>query len=247
MDEKSKNKKFRIGLLGRIAIAIVAGIGIGYISPMWWAQLCATFNGIFSQFLGFLIPLIILGFVAPAIADLGARAGKMLVATALLAYGATIMAGFISYFTGAWLFPGMLSGAAGIEKAGLEQQVEITTYFNIAIPPLMGVMTSLVLAFMLGVDCDSTSSVLYLRHFREHDCGRAGHSHHNGFRQDHRGDFRATYRHTRLAVLYRCMFQSQESFQDALDHDAGLFHRTGNAVVGRHNSRNAPADGEDGG
>lgn len=111
MDEKTKNKKFRIGLLGRIAIAIVAGIGIGYISPMWWAQLCATFNGVFSQFLGFLIPLIILGFVAPAIADFGSRAGKMLVATALLAYGATLLAGFISYFTGAWLFSGMLSGA----------------------------------------------------------------------------------------------------------------------------------------
>ena len=167
MDEKTKNKKFRIGLLGRIAIAIVAGIGIGYISPMWWAQLCATFNGVFSQFLGFLIPLIILGFVAPAIADLGSRAGKMLVATALLAYGATLMAGFISYFTGAWLFPGMLSGAAGVEKAALEQQVEITTYFNIAIPPLMGVMTSLVLAFMLGVGCAVTHSTALRRGLSE--------------------------------------------------------------------------------
>lgn len=167
MDEKSKNKKFRIGLLGRIAIAIVAGIGIGYVSPMWWAQLCATFNGVFSQFLGFLIPLIILGFVAPAIADLGGRAGKMLVATALLAYWATVMAGFISYFTGAWLFPGMLSGAAGVEKAALEQQVEITTYFNIAIPPLMGVMTSLVLAFMLGVGCAVVHSTALRRGLSE--------------------------------------------------------------------------------
>ena len=79
-----------MGLLPKILIAIALGIGVGYVCPMWGARLMATFNAVFSQFLGFCIPLIILGFVAPAIADIGAKAGKMLVITALLAYGLTL-------------------------------------------------------------------------------------------------------------------------------------------------------------
>lgn len=65
----------KIGLLPRIIIGIALGIGVGYVAPMWVARICATFNTVFGQFLGFLIPLIIVGFVAPAIADLGKRAG----------------------------------------------------------------------------------------------------------------------------------------------------------------------------
>ncbi len=75
-------KPIRINLLLRIIIAIAAGIGIGWVAPEWIARLCATFNEIFGSFLSFLIPLIILGFVTPAIADIGRKAGAMLVATA---------------------------------------------------------------------------------------------------------------------------------------------------------------------
>ena len=77
---------FRIGLLGKIIIGMIAGVLAGYFAPDWVARIFATFNSVFSQFLGFLIPLIILGFVSPAIADLGSRAGKMLVVTAAIAY-----------------------------------------------------------------------------------------------------------------------------------------------------------------
>lgn len=167
MENPKSRKKIKLGLLGRIAIAIVAGIAVGYISPVWWAQLCATFNGVFGQFLGFLIPLIILGFVAPAIAELGGRAGKMLVVTAVLAYVATLMAGFISYFTGAWLFPDMLAGSGDMERASLEASVDIVTYFNIDIPPIMSVMTALVLAFMLGVGCAVSGSTALLKGLAE--------------------------------------------------------------------------------
>ncbi len=140
----------RIPLLGRIAIAIVAGIGIGFIAPGWLAAAAATFNGIFGQFLGFMIPLIIVGFVVPAIADIGARAGKLLVATALLAYGATFLAGLLSYFTGVLTFPSLISGEQDV--ALLEQSAPVTEpFFAVKIPPLMDVMTALVLSFMLGL------------------------------------------------------------------------------------------------
>lgn len=140
----------RIPLLAKIIIAIALGIGIGYVAPLWVARLCATFNEIFGSFLGFLIPLIIFGFVTPAIADLGKRAGKMLVVTALIAYFATLFAGFFSYFAGDWLFPGMITPTDTVGITIAESQ-SVTPYFTMPIPALMPVMTALVLAFMVGL------------------------------------------------------------------------------------------------
>lgn len=144
-----KTKKFRIGLLGRIIIAIAAGILTGLIAPEWLARICATFNAIFSQFLGFIIPLIIVGFVTPAIADVGSRAGKLLVATAVLAYTATFFAGLLAYLTGAVAFPWLIDGEENV--AAVDNPAAPAPYFTVDIPPLMGVMTALVLSFMLGL------------------------------------------------------------------------------------------------
>ena len=145
-------KRIKIGLLGRIIIAMALGVGIGYVSPMWLAQTFATFSAIFSQFLGFLIPLIIVGFVSPAIADLGNRAGKMLIVTALIAYLATILAGYGSYLTSDLLFPDILKNQIMPLEAE-EAAAGIEPFFTIAMPPLMGVTSALVLAFMLGLGC----------------------------------------------------------------------------------------------
>lgn len=139
----------RLGLLPRIAIAIVLGILIGYIAPQWLGELCATFNVIYSQFLGFMIPMIIVGFVVPAIADIGGRAGRLLVITALLAYGFTIMAGLISYLTGSALFPDLVGGETSLSE--VESVNKLSPWFTVEMPPLMGVTTSLVLSFVLGL------------------------------------------------------------------------------------------------
>lgn len=139
----------KLGLLPRILIAIILGIAVGYFSPLWFAETMATFNAIFSQFLGFMIPMIIVGFVAPAIADIGGRAGKLLVATAAIAYFATFFAGLLSYFTGTLTFPSLIGGEEGI--ALTESSAAVSPFFNIEMPPLMTVMTALVLAFMLGL------------------------------------------------------------------------------------------------
>lgn len=140
----------RIGLLARIAIAIVFGILTGLWAPMWLAQTLQTFNAVFSQFLGFMIPMIIVGFVAPAIADIGARAGKLLVATAALAYVATFFAGLLSYFTGTLTFPSLIGGEQGLSLLA-DETPEVAPFFTVEMPPLMTVMTALVLAFMLGL------------------------------------------------------------------------------------------------
>ena len=140
---------FKVNLLVRILIAIALGIGCGYFFPEWLGRLFATFNAIFSQFLGFLIPLIILGFVAPAIADIGRNAGKMLVATAAIAYLATICSGFLSFAVGDTIFPKLITQRPLSEE--LPGGSDLMPFFNIEIPPLMTVMTALVLAFLLGI------------------------------------------------------------------------------------------------
>ena len=138
----------KTGLLGKILIAIALGVGLGMIVPEWTVRLFLTFNGIFSQFLGFAIPLIIVGLVAPAISDIGRGAGKMLLVTVLIAYGSTIFAGLCSYLTGAAVFPSMISPGALNQ---IETSTEPLPFFSVTIPPLMNVMTALVLAFMLGL------------------------------------------------------------------------------------------------
>ncbi len=142
-------KKIKIGLLARIIIAIVLGIVFGNFLPDAAVRVFVTFNGIFSEFLGFIIPLIIVGLVAPAIADVGSGAGRMLVATTLLAYAATLVSGFLSYFTGVTFFPALITPGAMPAQVG--EAANLLPYFSVNIPPVMDVMTSLVLSFLLGL------------------------------------------------------------------------------------------------
>lgn len=142
-------KKFRFGLLPRVIVAIALGVALGGVLPEWMVRVFLTFNGVFSQFLGFAIPLIIVGMVIPAIADIGRGAGRMLAITVALAYGSTIVAGLASYFTGALTFPSLIESQAQLDTAA--EAVKITPFFTMDIPPVMSVMTALVLAFVVGL------------------------------------------------------------------------------------------------
>lgn len=142
-------KKLKIGLLGRILSAIALGVVTGLFAPSWLVRVFLTFNGIFSEFLGFSIPLIIVGLVTVAIGDIGKGAGRMLLITVAIAYGSTVFAGLVSYLTGVAVFPSMIdSGSELAEVAGAD---ELMPFFTVSIPPLMNVMTALVLAFTLGL------------------------------------------------------------------------------------------------
>lgn len=145
-----KLRRFKPNLLVLIIFAIILGIATGTFFPQWLTRCFVTFNAIFSSFLGFCIPLIILGFVAPAIGDIGKGAGKMLLLTVILSYAATLGAGFLSYFTSVTFFPTFLEGqvAAMNEPA---QEVVLTPYFTIPMPPVMDIMSTLVLSFVLGI------------------------------------------------------------------------------------------------
>lgn len=138
-------------LLIKILIAIALGVGLGYICPDWIARIFITFNAIFSQYLGFIVPILILGFVAPAIADLGSQAGKMLLWTVVIAYVFTCMSGMCSYLTGSWLFPKLITPGTATSIETAEAGTSLAPFFTVNIPPLMDVLTALVLAFVLGL------------------------------------------------------------------------------------------------
>lgn len=148
--------RIQLGLLPRILIAICLGIFIGHFLPEWFARIFITFNALFGEFLGFIIPLIIVGLVIPAIGDIGKSAGKILILTALIAYTATLFSGFLSYFTGITFFPSLIE--PDITLSPIEQAQGLSPYFKINIPPVMNVMTALILAFTLGIGIANISS-----------------------------------------------------------------------------------------
>ena len=143
-------KKRRIGLLPRVIIAILLGIALGYFLPAPAVRVFLTFNSIFSQFLGFMIPLIIIGLVTPAIAGIGKGAGKMLLATVVIAYVDTVIAGSLSYGTGSWLFPSMIASTGG-SMPHIDKATELAPYFTINIPAMVDVMSGLVFSFIVGL------------------------------------------------------------------------------------------------
>ncbi len=151
INPESPMKRIQFGLLPKIIIAIGFGVVCGLFFPDWLVRIFLTVNSLFGNFLGFIIPLLILGLVAPGIADLGKGAGRLLLITALLAYCFTLFSGFFTYFTCDWVFPWLLDSTDKLSSPSAESVRELGAYFTIEMPPLMGVMTSLVLAFTLGL------------------------------------------------------------------------------------------------
>ena len=143
-------KKIKISLLGKVILAIAAGILFGQFLPAGVVRLFVT-NSLFSEFLSFAIPLIIVGLVAPAIGELGRGAGKLLLITALLAYGSTLFSGFFTYFSCELVFPYIIPANAELIAADNPGDFMLQPYFTVAMPPLMDVMTALLLSFTFGL------------------------------------------------------------------------------------------------
>jgi Na+/H+-dicarboxylate symporter len=151
-------------LLPRIVIAIILGILIGNVLPEAWVRVFVTFNDLFSQFLGFLIPLIIVGLVVPAIADIGHSAGRLLLLTVGLAYADTIVAGLLAFTTGTMLFPMLIDSEVSM---AVEKAEALQPYFQLQIPAILDVMAALVSSFVIGIGIAYTDSPTLKKGFSE--------------------------------------------------------------------------------
>jgi len=164
--------KLKIGLLPRLIIAIIAGILIGWLSKYFnmpvLVRLGATFNNIFGNFLNFAIPLIIIGFVTAGIAELGEGAGKTLGITVVVAYASTLIAGTFAYFVDTSFFPMFLkAGSIVFENAANPEEALQKALFTVNMPPLMDVMTALLVAFVFGIGIAVTRSSALKKGFIE--------------------------------------------------------------------------------
>lgn len=101
-------------------------------SPEWAVRCFVTFNSVFSHFLSFLIPLIIVGLVTSAIGDIGRGAGKLLLITALIAYGDTVFSGYFSYFVSTGIFPSLIDRTAAAQAVSAADDLQ--PFFTIDIP-----------------------------------------------------------------------------------------------------------------
>jgi Na+/H+-dicarboxylate symporter len=140
----------KLGLLPRIILGIALGVVIGSIAPQWIVKLLATFNGLFGNFLGFAIPLIIIGFIAPGIGSMGKGAGKLLGLTTGIAYGSTVLAGLFAFFVAKGLYPTLLNKQSSQSFENPEEAL-LKPFFAVDMPPIMGVMTALLIAFTVGL------------------------------------------------------------------------------------------------
>jgi len=150
-------KNFKIGLLSKVIAAIVIGLLFSLFTPIPIVRLFVTFNDIFGNFLGFLIPLIIFGLVTPGISELGKGAGKILVITTLIAYTSTVLSGYFSYITTNQALPYLINKSQTLLSDSLNGNI-IKSFFTIEMAPLMSVTSALVFSFVVGIALSSINS-----------------------------------------------------------------------------------------
>ena len=218
----------KIGLLGRILIAIALGVALGHVFTLPWVRIFVTFNSIFGQFLGFIIPLIILGLVTPAIADIGKGAGKLLLITVGIAYADTVIAAILSYTTGTTFFPSLIgNGAQTLDP--VEKSAEILPYFTVNIPAALDVMSALVLSFIMGLGIayhqrdeghyrggyraryHPPAARLYLRHLPQYDLQWRCNAHDDGVCKDYCRYLRASHFCAYLSISHCWRHCAKES------------------------------------
>ena len=141
--------KIKLGLFVKVLIAICLGALLGLVAPEVLVRIFKTFNVLFAQFLKFMIPLLVLGLVTPAIANMGRGAGKMLIAVIGIAYLSTICSGFFAHICASNAFPHYLR--AGELSQETMAAKDFLPYFDIKIPPLCDIMTALMLSFIVGI------------------------------------------------------------------------------------------------
>ena len=139
-------KKFFNNTIVQLLIAVIVGIVAGFYVDGTVLSAIVSLKHVSGQVIFFLVPLIILGFIAPSIAHLRSNASKMLLFAFGIAYLSSIGASFFGAAVGYQVIPHLdIASDANALKALPENMLKID------IPPVMNVMTALVLAALIGL------------------------------------------------------------------------------------------------
>ena len=152
--------------MAKIIIAILLAVILGNFVPESFVRIFATFNGLFGNFLNFVVPLIIIGFIAPGIAQLGKGSGKLLGLATFFAYFSTILAGIVAFFVARNVLPNFIANGE-MESMKNPEEFLAQAFFKVDMPPLMDVMAALIFAFIIGIGMAAIQSDVMKRGFEE--------------------------------------------------------------------------------
>lgn len=97
--------KMRESLIIKLLFGVIVGLVIGLYCNESVIGVIQSIKFILGQLINFTVPLIILGFIAPAITKMKSNASKMLGVMLFLAYISSVGAAFFSMFAGFILIP----------------------------------------------------------------------------------------------------------------------------------------------
>ncbi|PYZ97715.1 dicarboxylate/amino acid:cation symporter [Alteribacter lacisalsi] len=149
-------------LILKLVAGIIAGILIGLLGVDWITQLFVTIQALFGEFINFIIPFIILFFIAAGVSKLGGGSGRLVGATVGTAYVSTVLAGIFAFFIAVLVVPRLST-----EQAPVAEGEGLAPFFEFEIEPLMGVVTALIAAFVFGIGIAKTKSETLMRFFDE--------------------------------------------------------------------------------
>lgn len=139
-------KKFLNSLPVRLLLGIIIGILVGLIAPEGLMKFLVPVKNVMSQLINFIVPLIVIGFIAPSITKLGNNASKLLGIALLLAYTSSVLAAAMSAVAGYALVPLMNTAKEAAELKALPEDI-----LKLQIPQIMPVMSALFFSVMIGL------------------------------------------------------------------------------------------------
>lgn len=140
-------------LIIKLILAILLGVLIGLFASLPFLRVLVTIRDVFGNFINFIIPFLIIFFIASGIAGLGQNSGRAVGMTLVLAYISTFFAGILSFFVVSQVLPTMSSVATPITLTS-----SLRPLLKIEIQPLMSVLSALLVAFLFGFGVAKTQS-----------------------------------------------------------------------------------------
>lgn len=148
-----KKNSFFNSLVFKLILGIIIGIFVGRISNESAIIVINTIKRVMGDLIGYVVPLIILGFITPAIVSLKESAGKILSVTLAICYISSVGAATMSFLAGRAIIPKLnIASNVGAGNAIPE------SIFKLSIDPIMPVMTALVTSILFGIAVIVTKS-----------------------------------------------------------------------------------------
>ncbi len=138
-------KKLLSSLPAKLLIGIIVGIVVGLVVPESIMTVIVPIKNILSQVINFIVPLIVIGFIAPSITKLGSNASRMLGVALVLAYVSSILAALLSMGAGYGIIPNLTFG----DPTALKELPK--DLFALEIPQIMSVMSALAFSVFIGL------------------------------------------------------------------------------------------------